>query len=283
MNEQNLEYLKKSLDYLGFGTRLNDILESAIRKEIPKFTLGVTQRFTPIEFKADPAKGTDFMNYQLNFNKAKENDTYFLNDYQVALKRYNDPNLRRHTFDLERDHRITAYQAYKLLSGYALQKEIYAKSSGEKTEAQPEKIKIWLKLQQDITDAYGNHPLNRFYPEYQFNLEKAMDKYPLANLNAAEKEKAMEQMSHGTPALLAMTVEKRIIPVYVSANPKIKALDVFSEKMLPIRDELIFPDKDYSKKNSPQQKAESAAEAANERMPWEQDRDANQQQQGMGR
>jgi len=37
MNENNVEYLKKTLENLGFGTKLNEVLETAIRREMPTF------------------------------------------------------------------------------------------------------------------------------------------------------------------------------------------------------------------------------------------------------
>jgi len=274
MNEQNLEYLKKSLDYLGFGNRLNDLLESAIRRETTKFSLGISQRYTPVELKKDPSVGVDYVNYKLNFSKSKESDMYFLNEYEVTLRKYNDPSLRQHTFDLERDHRMTANQAYKLLAGYALQKEIYSKNGEAGDERSPEKIKVWFKLQQDLTDAFGRHPLKQFYPQYNFDLKETLEKYPLKKLSPLEKDGALKQMSYGNPVQLSMNVDKRTVPVWVAANPKLKTLDVFDEKMQQISEELIFPEKAQERKAQRESGRNATPDQSpdqQERMPWEQD------------
>lgn len=128
MNEQNLEYLKKSLDYLGFGTKLNDVLESAISREIPAFTLGVNQSYTSSQAKKGPAIGSDQLRVMLNFNRSKQSDMYFLNDYEVTLLKAGSALPIKQVFDLERDNRITALQAYKLLSGNSLERDVYSKS-----------------------------------------------------------------------------------------------------------------------------------------------------------
>jgi len=241
MNEQNLEYLKKSLDYLGFGTKLNEVMESAIRKEIPKFSLGISKRFSRPELSDGSGVAADHVHYQLNFNRAKENDTYFLNDYTVTMMKYGEQARRQHTFDLERDHRMTGQQAYKLLSGNALLKEISQKSNNG--EAASQKVKVWFKLDQEIQDAYGNHPLRRFYPEYNFNLAQTLDQYPFKNLSAREKNMAVKKLELGNMPLLTMKVDERIVPVFVVANPQMKALEIYSEKMVPIRENEIFPDR----------------------------------------
>lgn len=269
MNEQNLEYLKKSLDYLGFGTKLNEVMESAIRKEIPKFSLGISKRFSRPELKDPSGVAADHVHYQLNFNRAKENDTYYLNDYTITMMKYGEQARRQHTFDLERDHRMTGQQAYRLLSGNALLKEISQKSNNG--DAATQKVKVWFKLDQEIQDAYGNHPLRRFYPEYNFNLSETLDKYPFQKLSAKEKERLILQLELGSMPLLSMKVDKRIVPVFVVANPQMKALEVYSEKMVPIRENEIFPDKQFVRREEKTFSGHPPMEQSSD--AWKQDRE----------
>ena len=67
----------------------------------------------------------------------------FLNDYEVTLNKAGSALPTRQFFDLERDNRITALQAYKLLSGNSFERDIYTKS--ENSEGS-EKKKVWFKL-----------------------------------------------------------------------------------------------------------------------------------------
>lgn len=67
----------------------------------------------------------------------------FLNDYEVTLNKAGSALPTRQFFDLERDNRITALQAYKLFSGNLFERDIYTKS--ENSEGS-EKKKVWFKL-----------------------------------------------------------------------------------------------------------------------------------------
>jgi len=278
MNEQNLEYLKKSLDYLGFGTKLNDVLESAISRELPAFTLGVTQSYTSPQAKKNPALGSDQVRFMLNFNRSKQSDMYFLNDYEVTLNKAGSAIPIRQVFDLERDNRITALQAYKLLSGNSLERDVYIKSENGES---PEKKKVWFKLNLDVQDAYGNHPLKKFYPEFKFDLSDAIDKYPFKGLTELGKEGMMKMLRSGHMAPAEMIVGKKAVSVLVTANPQYKGLEVYDKNMAIIRQDEIFPNREEGKENvtSATQKTSLKSEIdpnkQEERFPWEDQREDN--------
>ncbi|QPH38744.1 hypothetical protein [Pedobacter endophyticus] len=281
MNEQNLEYLKKSLDYLGFGTKLNDVLESAISREIPAFTLGVNQSYTSSQAKKDSAIGSDQMRVMLNFNRSKQSDMYFLNDYEVTLLKAGSALPIKQVFDLERDNRITALQAYKLLSGNSLERDVYAKAENGETA---EKKKVWFKLNLDVQDAYGNHPLKKFYPEFKFDLSESIDKYPFKGLTELEKDGMMRVLRNGNLAQADMLIGKKTVSVFVTANPQFKGLDVFDKNMAIIRQDEIFPKQEKVQRNDVSQEqatfreVDLSAAKTEERFPWEnqQDNDASQ-------
>jgi len=276
MNEQNLEYLKKSLDYLGFGTKLNDVLESAINRELPAFTLGVTQSFTSAQAKKNPVLGSDQVRFMLNFNRSKQSDMYFLNDYEVTLNKAGNALPVRQVFDLERDNRITALQAYKLLSGNSLERDVYTKAENSEIS---EKRKVWFKLNLDIQDAYGNHPLKKFYPEFKFELSDAIDKYPFKGLTELGKDGMMNMLKSGHMAQADMVIGKKAVAVMVTANPQFRGLDVYDKNMAIIRQDEIFPKKEEGKENiaSTEQKRSNKNEIdprnTEERFPWEDQRD----------
>ncbi|MFC4143523.1 hypothetical protein ACFSNA_02575 [Pedobacter mendelii] len=283
MNEQNLEYLKKSLNYLGFGTKLNDVLESAISREIPAFTLGVNQSYTSAQAKKGPVIGSDQMRVMLNFNRSKQSDMYFLNDYEVTLLKAGNALPIKQVFDLERDNRITALQAYKLLSGNALERDVYTKSeNGEATENK----KVWFKLNLDVQDAYGNHPLKKFYPEFKFDLSEAIDKYPFKGLTELGKEGMMKVLKNGNLAQADMLVGKKSIPVFVTANPQFKGLEVYDKSMVVIRQDDIFPKQekvqrnDVSEGQSTFRESDLSAAKTEERFPWENQQDGEISQSG---
>src|SRR3546814_12072482 len=106
MNEKNLDYLQKQLFTLGFKDKLNNVLEQAISKELPEFTIGLNNR------RKGETGGFDHLRYELNFSRSKKSDLYFLNDYEVGLRKEGDPWPRVQLFDLEQHHRVTALEAY---------------------------------------------------------------------------------------------------------------------------------------------------------------------------
>lgn len=283
MNENNLEYLKKSLDYLGFGSKLNDVLESAISRELPAFTLGVNQSYLPSQAKRNPAVAADQMKFMLNFSRSKQSDMYFLNDYEVTLTKAGSAVPIKQVFDLERDNRITALQAYKLLSGNALERDVYIKSENGET---PEKKKVWFKLNLDVQDAYGNHPLKKFYPEFKFDLSSAIDKYPFKALDESAKNSVIKLLKNGNLAQAEMMVGKKAVQVFIAANPQFKGLDVFDKNMTTIRQDEIFPNKGAEKNTAEQtgpgtsQKNEVDASQQEDRFPWESNQSADVSQNG---
>jgi hypothetical protein len=181
MDQNNLEYLQKTLDYLGFGTRLNEVLSSAIYRELESFSLGINQRYIPAEFRSDPSKMVDQAHFQLNFSRSGETGMYFLNTYQLTLKRYNAHEPVQQTFDLEKHHRISALQAYRLTCGLSLEKEILQKREpGD--DSIPQRIPVWLKLDLSVSNEKGNHPLLRFYPGYGYDLKATVEKFAYSGL-----------------------------------------------------------------------------------------------------
>jgi hypothetical protein len=263
MNEKNLEYLKKLLFHLGFGEKLNSVLESAIHREKEKFTIGLSSTQRPLE-NPDPAvKRSDIINYQLNFAKGKENDTYYLNDYLVTLHKTGEPVARTQTFDLERDYRITALQAYKLLSGLSFEKEVYLRSGNERV-TENEKVPMWFRLNLDVTDAYGNHPLRKMRPEYGYDLHTALDKYPLKFNNAEEKQEAIKKLAAGNYYHGNLKIGHGTTPALIAANPQMKTVDIFDAQLKEIRDADIWPER--ARTTVVQQPA-----AAEDRDTWEQE------------
>jgi hypothetical protein len=255
MNEKNIEYLKNTLENLGFGTKLNDVLETAIGREIPSFSLGFTTQMIPAENKDLGSDRTENLSFKINFNRSKDSDMYFLNNYAVTLTKKNDPILREQTFDLARDHRITALQAYKLLSGLSLEKEIFLKANTNKMEQgtqQAQKMPVWLKLNLDITDAYGNHPLRVFRPEYGYDLVKTLAKFPIKDIESPEKlQDVLGTLRAGNYYHTDLMIGKKAVPVSIAANPQMKTLDIYDKNMNEIRHETIFPEQAKAK-NTPQ-------------------------------
>lgn len=223
---------------------------------MPKFTLGISNLLRPLESKDVNAPKSDYIQYGLNFNRQKDGDAYFLNTIDVTLHKTGESVPREQTFDIERDHRITALQAYKLLSGQSFEKDIYVRPQGAESDAKKsEKIKAWFKLQLDVKDAYGNHPLKVLRPEYGYQFENGITKYPLKGLDKeATKSEGLQAMRNGNYWQTELTMGKKAIPVLVAANPVMKSFDIYDKNMKEVRDEKIWPEKAAARTNDEQAK-----------------------------
>lgn len=277
MNEKNFEYLKKLLENLGFGTKLNGVLQQAMEKGFNTFTLGLNNAYLSEEAKILGTAHKDIVKYRLNFAQSKSSDSVFLNDYQAHLFKPLEISPRSHAFDLERDHRVTAIQAYRLLSGFSIEKDVFlARKEGiEPNDAQAERKKVWLKINLDVLDAYEQHPLRKFYPEYGYDLAAAIDKYPFTNLSSGGiREMALQDLSKGKLFKSEMRLFDQVFPVYVAANPQSRSLEIYDKELNRISDRQIFPDK-IEKQNSVAGKRLETSELSdlsqNRDYPWEQD------------
>src|SRR3546814_14334541 len=133
MYDKIIYSLQKQLFTLGFKGKLNKVLEQAISKELPEFTIGLNNR------RKGETGGFDHLRYELNFSRSKKSDLYFLNDYEVGLRKKGDPWLRVQLFDLEHHHRVTALEAYDLLSGRSLSQELFREKKENKQNLETER------------------------------------------------------------------------------------------------------------------------------------------------
>ena len=115
MNLQNLDYLKENLRYMGFGDKVNADLEKNIQQGFPEFVLKMHSEF-----------GGQNLEANLFFRKSDQSDLYFFNKYDAVLR--NDVGTFEHSFYLNKGHGVTLKEAFNLLQGRAVYKELENKS-----------------------------------------------------------------------------------------------------------------------------------------------------------
>lgn len=109
MNEQNLTYLKNSIERLGFGTSMHDTLEKFIIQQQPEIKL---------QMQASHLK--DNVHYTLNFRKSDTSDMYFFNSYQAIFKAEEAAKDRSQSFSIRNGNNINAQEAFNLIAGRAI-------------------------------------------------------------------------------------------------------------------------------------------------------------------
>src|SRR5258706_4009429 len=126
----NLQYLQNRLYYLGFGDQLNSKLEAAVKEKQDRFQIDDTRESKSLQ-------GSKTIDFKIDFSKGNQpgrdgNDIYFLNRYTATL---NDPKdsekSRTHTFLVENGKGVSTKEAFNLLDGRPVKKEL-KKSNVEK-------------------------------------------------------------------------------------------------------------------------------------------------------
>lgn len=212
MNEKNLEYLKDNIKYMGFGETLFAALENQLREGPPEFQLTYATEIYKKPFEAS-----------LNFRKSDSSDIYFFNSYNASLTRSNDEKVDQ-TFYLNKGKGITAKEAYNMLEGRAVFKELSTKEG--------QSYKAWVQLDFGNKDKHNNHEVKQFHENFGFDLKAAVSKYAIAELADADKEKTLLQsLQKGNIQSVSFERDGSITKMFIEANPKFKTVTVYDAQL----------------------------------------------------
>jgi len=216
MNNENADYLKERLFFLGFGDKLNEELERKMRAGEERFKLPITAEFT----KADKK---DLVEYSLDFSKSKQNDMYFLNSYRATLANAEPEKEKSQTFYINKGKGMTAKEAYNMLDGRAVHKEL--------TNREGESYKAWLLLTGKADDN-GNQKVQQYHSAWGYNVEKSLHKHPIKELkDATGTAELVKSMEKGNLQPVTFSKDGKEEKMYIEANPKDRTVNVYNEKM----------------------------------------------------
>jgi hypothetical protein len=241
MNQKNLDYLKDGIKYLGFGEGLNDKLAENVSKQVPQFQLNTTNEYGPHR-----------VNYALEFNKSEQSDMYFFNKYTATLQG-KDGDDKSQTFYIKKNSGVTAKEAYNLLSGRAVNKDL------TNSEGQP--YNAWLQIDWSQKEANGNHKFKVVHQAYGYDLDKVLSKFPIKDLDGAVfKERLLKSLERGNLHEVVFqkgdSAERRLI----EANPQFKTLNVYDLSMK----KLFIENEKKEAKDMKQEKSEKETLSPNE-------------------
>lgn len=172
MSTENLDFLNNALKYLGFGENslLNSSLEERIAEGAPGFELYTDNSFD----------GETLLSAKLFFRRGKDLHTerYFFNKYEAILQYPGKPEKDvTKMFYIERSCRgVTFKQAFNLLQGRYIQRRIVDQNKDTHDR--------WFHLEPKVKDRDGYLYLREI--KQQFDLEKALDKYPIRETSFPE-------------------------------------------------------------------------------------------------
>ena len=159
----------------------------------------------------------------LNFRKSDNSDMYFFNSYNASLQRSNGEKVDQ-TFYLTKGKGITAKEAYNLLEGRAVFKELTTK------DGQP--YKAWVQLDFDNKDKHNNHEVKQFHENYGYDLKAAASKFAISELADPEKEKAlMQSLQKGNIQSISIERDGAVSKMFIEANPQFKTVTLYDAQM----------------------------------------------------
>ncbi len=216
MNTKNVAYLKDSLRYLGFGSFLHDDLEKNIRSQVPEFQLRTA--IGHLDRRVD---------YTLYFRKSGSMDMYFFNRYQATISGEALEPDRSQTFYIHKGGGITSREAFNLLEGRSVYKQLLNKEGI--------RYNAWLKLDTASLDQYGNARFRQFSDRYGYDLEKVLSMYPIRELkDPGERKQLLASLEKGN--LQAVHFEQRdgAEKFYIHAQPQFKTIGLYDQKLQPV-------------------------------------------------
>jgi hypothetical protein len=240
MNQKNFEYLKDGLKYLGFGEGLNNKLAEELASGKPEFQMKTVNEY-----------GRDKVNYALDFRKSDSSDMYFFNRYTANFKPEGDSPKKAQTFYIKKNSGITAKEAYNLLNGRSVNKDL--------TNAEGQPYNAWLQIDFNQQDDKGNNKFKMIHQAYGFDLDKELSKHPIKELSEpATRERLMQSLERGNLHQVTFQKADREDKMFLEANPQFKTLNVYDDRLKKVfieaNNRTHLPENDPIKKQSGQQK-----------------------------
>lgn len=229
MNQKNFEFLKDQLKYTGFGEALQPILKEQLEKGEKEFAIAHEANFEKSALKCE-----------LSFKKSDQSDLYFFNSYKARLVKEGAPHALEQVFYIGKDNNFTMKEAFNLLEGRSVNKDLAAKDG--------EMYNCWVKLDFNDGEPGGNFKMNHYHQNYGYNLEAALEKHSIKELQTPEaKESLMASLKKGNVQAVTVTVNGEDRRRFVEANPQFKTVKMYDSAMLRINDR---ESKDQKQKDS---------------------------------
>jgi hypothetical protein len=220
MNNDNLQYLRDNIKYMGFGESLHGELERNLSEGKADFQLHFAAEINKKPFEAT-----------LNFRKSDSTDMYFFNNYHASLEKSNGEK-NEQTFYLNKGKGVTAKEAYNLLDGRAVHKELTTK------EGQP--YKAWIQLDFENKDKNNNNEVKQFHENYGYDLKAAVEKFAVAELNDPEKSKALIQsLEKGNVQSITIEKDGSSHKMFMEADPQYKKVTMYDSNMKMVAKESL--------------------------------------------
>lgn len=214
MDNRNFEYLKGQLRYTGFGQGLTEQLQAGIQKQLPEFTLHHRAVFSGEQITS-----------ALHFRRSAQTSLYFFNSYLATIHSRKEQEKLNQRFYIQSQGSITLKEAFNLLKGRAVEKQLL-NHNGEQYTA-------WLQLDFKETDRSGNFKLRRFGQDHGYDLAGQLSKLPLKELAHPEsKANLLDSLRKGNRQQVTWLDGQSEHKLFVEASPQFKAIIAYDQSGL---------------------------------------------------
>lgn len=208
MDVKNLNYLKDTLKYHGFGEKLFAEMETKMKAVEKEFTL-----FISTDMQKDKISAT------LHFRKSNDSENYFFNKYEAKLEK---PGIepREQTIYLDKGKGMTMKEAYNLLDGRAVHKELINQEG--------EKYKAWMQLDLESKDKNNNFEMNRYHQRYGYDVREALTYYAIKEfIKPDDSLNLVKSLERGNLHTVQIERDGEKIQMQISADPKSRSLNIY--------------------------------------------------------
>ncbi|MFP5439102.1 MAG: hypothetical protein ACLGH8_15080 [Bacteroidia bacterium] len=213
MNENNFNYLKDQVKFTGFGDSLEYELKDKMKQQAADFTLSYKNEY-----------GKDKVEATLNFKKSDEGDFYFFNTYDVKLQKEKNEVAMQQSFYVNNKGTITMKEAYNLMEGRAVNKDLKTREG--------EEYNVWIKLDFKDTDNRGNFKQVQYGKNYGFDLEAQLGKHPIKELTNEEyKKDLIDSLKKGNIQSATFIKDGQEVKQFIEANPQFKNINLYDTNM----------------------------------------------------
>jgi hypothetical protein len=214
MNTETLDFYKNQLKYAGFGLKLYDQLATLLENDTDKIVV------IPTKLEFNKGKNEKTVEFELRFQKSATSGKFFLNNFTATLENAKGEKISN-TFYLDRAKGVTAKEAFNLLEGRSVYKELKNKEG--------EAYKAWIKLNPETKDEKGNKAFTLFSEKYGYDLAAAVEKVLASGLYFGySKEEMLRSLEKGN--LVEMHNKDKNKKYLIAADPQFKSILVFNEE-----------------------------------------------------
>jgi hypothetical protein len=213
MNNENLEFLQDCLKYLGFGDKL------FLNQELAEY---IIQGLNTFQLETEAIFGDEKkLEATLYFRRSEQLEMYFFNKYEARLRSGTDPNIYRvQTFYIHKGTGVTLKEAFNLLEGRAVNRNM--------TNLEGQKYNAWIQLNFAEKDQCNNYKMTQFRPQYGYDLEKTLEKYPIREMADDElRASLLRSLRKGNQHFVTFDKRAKTERMAIEANPALRTINIY--------------------------------------------------------